>query len=325
MKNRKMVYLGLTLIALIGILGLTYAVLSFNQTGGNSQLVLGDIYMHYNETNQLVLSDAMPSSTYDATKYFEFTINGKNTYLNKDIWYEIVLNHGANHETRTERIKDKLLKFTLVEIANGVETQVVNAKSYDEINNTRIWVNTINKNTNEEVNRTYRLYMWISDSTLIGNIANADYDIDTWNEEVYASIKVSVTGDFNEKELPVTPSETILKAIDEKATSNPSCKTYVEEDGIIYISGTKDCIDFNYVWYSGKLWRITAIYPDGTMKMITDSNITTIAYGADTNFYTDENNKSYMYQWLNEDFLDTLYNYKNIIVTDYKWNATSHM
>ena len=103
--------------------------------------------------------------------------------------------------------------------------------------------------------------------------------------------------------------------------SDSSCKTKVEEDGIIYISGTTDCINFNYVWYSGKLWRITAIYPDGTMKMITDDVITTISYGSDVNFYTDNENKSYMYQWLNEDFLDTLYNYENIIVTDSKWNS----
>ena len=36
-----------------------------------------------------------------------------------------------------------------------------------------------------------------------------------------------------------------------------------------------------------------------------------------------ENNKSWMYQWLNEDFLDTLYNYENIIVADASWNATN--
>ncbi len=103
--------------------------------------------------------------------------------------------------------------------------------------------------------------------------------------------------------------------------SNSSCKTKVEEDGITYISGTKNCINFNYVWYSGKLWRITAIYPDGMMKMITDDQITMISYGSDVNFYTDNENKSYIYQWLNEDFLDTLYNYENIIVTDSKWNS----
>ena len=114
--------------------------------------------------------------------------------------------------------------------------------------------------------------------------------------------------------------------------SDTSCKTKVEEDGITYISGTKDCINFNYVWYSGKLWRITAINPDGTIKMITDEAITTIPYNpsTDVNFYdiSKKDNASYtgsyMYQWLNEDFLDTLYNYQNIIVEDSTWNITTN-
>ena len=122
-------------------------------------------------------------------------------------------------------------------------------------------------------------------------------------------------------------SHIFINDLKEKQTD--TCKTKVEEDGITYISGTKDCINFNYVWYSGKLWRITAIYPDGTMKMITDDPITTISYGSDVNFY-DISKKddasytgSYMYQWLNEDFLDTLYNYQNIIVEDSTWNITN--
>ena len=121
------------------------------------------------------------------------------------------------------------------------------------------------------------------------------------------------------KELRTPIKNAILNSVNNPDDS--SCKTYVEEDGITYISGTKNCIDFNYVWYSGKLWRITAIYPDGTMKMITDDVITTIDYGSNVNFYTDPSNSSYMYQWLNEDFLSTLYNYENIIVTDASWNA----
>ncbi len=126
-----------------------------------------------------------------------------------------------------------------------------------------------------------------------------------------------------ELKVNTTLSVPIKNAIIESVNnpSDSSCKTKVEEDGITYISGTKTCINFNYVWYSGKLWRITAIYPDGTMKMITDDQITAISYGSNVNFYTDNENKSYMYQWLNEDFLDTLYNYENIIVTDSKWNS----
>ena len=127
---------------------------------------------------------------------------------------------------------------------------------------------------------------------------------------------------------PITIQGIIKKSIATNTTSTCNNLT-VEENGTTYLSGTKDCINFNYVWYSGKLWRITAINPDGTMKMITDDLITTISYGEDVNFY-DISKKddasytgSYIYQWLNEDFLDTLYNYKNIIVENSTWNITN--
>ena len=322
MKDKKVLILGVVItVILLFTVGVTYAFFNYNRTGtNNSQLVAGDIYMHFQETNQLTIENAMPQSTYDTNNYFEFTIDGKNTYTEEDIWYEIVLSHGDNHETRTERIRDDLLKFRLVEVIDGEEEELFTNRSYNDLTSKRVWVDTIPKNTTNEVVHTYRLYMWISDNTLIGNTAEADYNVDTWNTDVYASIKVNVTGDFNEKELPF--SDEFKKTV--IANDTDTCPTYVEEDGITYISGTKDCIDFNYVWYSGKLWRITAIYPDGTMKMITDDAITTIIYGINVNFYTDASNSSYMYQWLNEDFLDTLYNYENIIVTDASWNATEN-
>ena len=322
MKDKKILIIGVVItVILLFTVGVTYAFFNYNRTGtNNSQLVVGDIYMHFQETNQLTIENAMPQSTYDTNNYFEFTIDGKNTYTEQDIWYEIVLSHGDNHETRTERLRDGLLKFRLVEVIDGEEEELFTNRSYNDLTSKRVWVDTIPRNTNTEIIKTYRLYMWISDSIRIGNTAEADYDVDTWNNEVYASIKVNATGDFEEKELPSFAADFKELVI---SSNTETCATYVEEDGITYISGTKDCIDFNYVWYSGKLWRITAIYPDGTMKMITDDNITTIVYGSDVNFYTDASNSSYIYQWLNEDFLDTLYNYENIIVTDASWNVTN--
>ncbi|MBQ8471989.1 MAG: hypothetical protein IJ501_00630 [Bacilli bacterium] len=123
------------------------------------------------------------------------------------------------------------------------------------------------------------------------------------------------------EELGVPVKNAIITSVNNP--TNTSCKTYVEEDGIIYISGTKDCINFNYVWYSGKLWRITAIYPDGTMKMITDGVITTINWGSKSTVsssdLTSAYSTSYMREWLNQEFLPTLYNYENIIVEDAGW------
>ena len=58
----------------------------------------------------------MPRETYDTAKYFEFIISENNTTTDKDIWYEVVLTHGDNHQTKTTRLRDNLLKFRLVEI-----------------------------------------------------------------------------------------------------------------------------------------------------------------------------------------------------------------
>ena len=320
MKNKKIIILTLITGILITTIGITYSIFTTSKTSKNSSLVVGDIYMHYNETNELKIENAMPSDTFDETKYFEFTIDGKNTYTNKDIWYEIVLTKGDNQTGKT-RIKDNLLKFRLTTINNGVETELLNNKSYDDLTSKRIYVDTINKNTTTEIIRTYRLYMWVSSDTKIGNV-NQDYTMEEWNK-IFASIKVKVTGDFNKKR--VENIENFKSMLLTEKTN-----TIIEEDDKIYISGSKTDVDYNYVWYSGKLWRITAVNPDGTMKMITDVPITTISYGSDVNFYdiSKKDNTtytgSYMYQWLNEDFLDTLYNYQDIIVEDSTWNITTN-
>ena len=151
------------------------------------------------------------------------------------------------------------------------------------------------------------------------NMGSNDLTIMLGTQGGIANYPIQLDEGIELKLKPLELYEAIIESVNNP--SDASCQTKVEEDGITYISGSKDCINFNYVWYSGKLWRITAINPDGTFKMITDDLITSISYGSDVNFYTSASSKSYVYQWLNEDFLDTLYNYENIIVTDSKWNS----
>ncbi len=159
---------------------------------------------------------------------------------------------------------------------------------------------------------------------------------DEWNNINSNGISFKIKVEANEGiwvEEPLTGEQMVRKAINAKinATTNSCNPIWVddmdtasdESDDITYFSGTNECVDMNYVWYSGKLWRITAIYPDGSMKLVTQNNITTIAFNVGSvNFYTDENTKSYMYEWLNEDFYDTLYNAEEFIDTTKKWNAT---
>ena len=202
-KKRLLIIIIVVLILIIGI-GITYALFSYNGTGvNNSKLVTGDIYMKYNESNQLTFNNATPTSNYVNGKYFEWTVEGKNE-SEKDIWYEIILNHGDDHETRTERLDDKFLRFTLLETKNNVTRTVLDSVSYSSINNRRIWVDTIDRNTTTDTVHTYRLYVWIDEDVYIGNLPGTDYDFDTWNDEVYASVKVNVQGDLTEKTIQDT-------------------------------------------------------------------------------------------------------------------------
>ena len=206
MKNNKKIIIITSIIlgVLILTISLTYALFTISKTSKNSSLVVGDIYMHYaNGSKAINLANVMPSETYDATSFFEFTIDGKNTTTNKDIWYEIILKHGDEVSGKT-RIKDNLLKFTLTETKNGTTTTVFDGRSYNDLTSKRIWVNTINKNTTSEVSITYRLYMWISNTTVIGNV-DQDYTMEEW-KNIFASIKVDVAGDFNEKTLSTDES-----------------------------------------------------------------------------------------------------------------------
>lgn len=194
-KNKKIMFLSTLIVGIIVLsTGITYSLFTDSRTSKNSQLVMGDIYMHYNENNQINMSGVGPTNTYDATKYFEFTVDGKNTTTNKDIWYEINLVHGDNHATRTTRLKDSLLKFRLTEVSDSTETEIFTDKSYEDLTNQKIHIDKIDKNSTN-FTKKYRLYMWISKDTVIGN-TKADYDIDTWNNQVYASIKVNVVGSF---------------------------------------------------------------------------------------------------------------------------------
>ncbi len=80
----------------------------------------------------------------------------------------------------------------------------------------------------------------------------------------------------------------------------------------------------NYVWYSGKLWRVVSIDPkDNSVKLVTQWNVASIPYSnGDPAFQT-----SYAYNWLNDTsvdgFLGNLREPEKFIKMDAVWNATT--
>ena len=155
-----------------------------------------------------------------------------------------------------------------------------------------------------------------------------------WNSLQTNGVSFKVKVEANEGvwvDEPLTGTQMVQRAIlaKQEAETNSCNPVWIDDNGtandetddITYFSGDNDCVDMNYVWYSGKLWRITAIYPDGAMKLITQNMITSIAFNA-AGQVTNANTTYYMYQWLNEDFYDTLYNANGFIDTSKQWNAT---
>ena len=107
--------------------------------------------------------------------------------------------------------------------------------------------------------------------------------------------------------------------IEEKAKElvyeNNACKTdgtTYQYMGGCYIKGNPNN---NYIWYSGFLWRIMGINADGTIRMITDENVTAIPWG-EYNTAQDWDN-SYAKEWLNNYFYPRLKG--NNIIKEETW------
>ena len=273
MKNKR---IGL-MVAIFGVLmltfGITYSFVSLTRVGkNNNMLIAGDIYMHYNETNVLTLDNAVPRKEYDPNSYFEFTIDGKNEYTKKDIWYDITLTYGDVVAGKKTRINDDLLKFRLVENRTGEEKVLFDNKSFQTINNKKIWVDKIEKDTGEEIKITYKLYMWIGEETSVGNLDTNDYKQEEWNNDVYASIKVNVSGDFVEKTLD---NKTMIEELKEKAYNNGEmiaidndsnkCESISSCEIREYrYSGVKanNYVELTDNEENGELWRIIGVFKE---------------------------------------------------------------
>ena len=200
MKNKRNVGLVLTIVGgLFLVFGLSYAFYNYVITGDqNTVLVTGDIYMNYTESNQINLTDAVPMDKEAALKLndniFKFTITGKNQ-SKKDIYYGISIVYGEEQKSKT-RLKDEDID---VYLTSG-EDVLVNANRYKSLNDTRIWVEKINAETNSYI-KDYSLRLWIDEGVTIGN-QNVDYTEEVWNNS-YASFKVKVDGNLNEMNVPL--------------------------------------------------------------------------------------------------------------------------
>ena len=156
-----------------------------------------------------------------------------------------------------------------------------------------------------------------SSNTYIVRVAN------TTGSEISIELGVSVGLDYNDLELPsnghllrkITSTGTVSEVIEDDIMN----RLNYEDPEQTFVTGSNL---YNYIWYSGKLWRAVSIdTSDNSVKLVTQWNISSISYDDNSSSFEG----SYMEEWLNDTtvdgFLGNLRSPEDFIKMDSKWDA----
>ena len=319
MNNKKQLLLsiGLVLILVLMIVGISYAAFQFTGLGKKENTITtGAITMKYTEsTNVINMTGALPTT--DKTgkvrltegEYFDFTLEGtiKGT---ENINWEIA---AEDVTTSSKKIDGKYIKLYLTSLDdNNNEKEVMAPTVYTTESSENTYtgrptgmMSLAKGSTSTSFSTKYRLRMYVDES----------YNPQGDGGDLAFSVKINAYGKTGDKMLP-TVAETLqsngLGANGVFDTSDPEQT---------FITGTNPN---NYIWYSGKLWRAVSIDPsDNSVKLVTQWNISALSYNASYNTVFKD---SYMEQWLNDTsvdgFLGNLREPDKFIKADSVWNAT---
>ena len=289
-KTKKQMYIVISIFALILFLGgTTYAWFSYRSETGEQELIAGDIYLHLNEgQEEITLTNVFPETPEEARarddNYITFSIDGINT-SSKTIYYEFILDHGTEKASPKSRYRDQDLRFDLIEVNGNNEKYLLSDVGYDSLVNQRIYVDTIDASTTTEIERQYKLRMWLSEDVIISDTAeNRTYTTAEFRNK-YATIKLIVAGDFQEKEAPkqayqliqsLASSKSYIASYTDFIESNSNYSTYTTHDQVsddapkqtvYYYTGNNAATNAN-VLFAGYCWQIIRTTDNGGVRMI---------------------------------------------------------
>ena len=319
-KKQLLLSIGLVLILVLMIVGISYAAFKFTGLGNKpNTITTGAITMEYKEsTNTISMNNALPTT--DATgkvrltagEYFDFTLSGT-IKGSENINWEIA---AEDVTTASKKIDGKYIKLYLTSLdENNNETEVMTPTVYtaESTENTYTgrptnMMSLAKGTTSTSFSTKYRLRMYVDES----------YNPQGDGGNLAFSIKINAYGKTGDK-MKVTTGP-VANVLLSGVGDNGKIDTTDSEQ--TFITGTDPN---NYIWYSGKLWRAVSIDPsDNSVKLVTQWNISALPYNADGNTAFQG---SYMEQWLNDTsvdgFLGNLREPDKFIKTDSVWNATS--
>lgn len=162
MKNKKILIITFILVLVISVFGISFALYTYNKTSSNSKLIVGDIYMHYKESNEAILTTAEDTSRF---------------YLDGTFANSIMKSQSYTSDTRNE-LSNCMDYFKYFTFDNGSTSETFCKGT-----------GTYNGSTLQEMinNNYYFGYLYDSgvidsNGTLNSNMTNQSYTNDTRNE-----------------------------------------------------------------------------------------------------------------------------------------------
>ena len=317
-KKERILIIGLIILLIIAIVGVSYAAFNYSKTGTKiNSITTGKVTMTYTESDNVIKIDKALPTTDETGKvrlkegeYFDFTVSSEivgDININYEISAKDVTDSGAR------KIDGSNIKLYLTRLKeDGTEEELMSPETYNEEVSSNEYtgrptgeMSLYQGSMNSSETNKYRLRMYVDEK----------YNPQGDGGNLTFSIKINVYG----KDGDVIPSNkgTVAEVLLSDSANN--INTIDPEQ--TFITGEEPN---NYIWYSGKLWRAVSIDPnDMTVKLITQWNISTVSYddGDGTAF-----DGSQIEMWLNDTsvdgFLGNLRNPEKFIVMDSKWNAT---
>ena len=283
-KRQLLLSIGLVLILVLMIVGISYAAFKFTGTGKKENTITtGAITMKYTEsTNTISMNKALPTT--DATgkvrltagEYFDFTLSGT-IKGSENINWEIA---AEDVTTASRKIDGKYIKLYLTSLdGNNNETEVMAPKVYktESTENTYTgrptnMMSLAKGSTSTSFSTKYRLRMYVDES----------YNPQGDGGDLSFSIKINAYGKTGDKmPNPVLATKLIMdKANAEDLDYNTATDAQKKEMWTFSHETTEQTTaltDYryigadpnNYVKFNDELWRIIGVFDtdDGTGKV----------------------------------------------------------
>ena len=334
MKKKKILFLVIFLILLIGIIGVSYALLQKDIIGSNEKIIykIGDLEVKLDESGSkdISLVNAAPQEDSDglSNEPYSFSlVNNATTDLKYTIYLEDDSDAKNKCGTDCELVPYKFIRYNL---SNDNESLKINNLS---ASSTELYTGTISSKSTDKFN----LRVWLS----------IDADNTAMNKYYFGKIKVVINqGDdycirngFNTLSdcmLVMNNHESSVEIAKQNITNKGTpdfSKTATTDEGLFMSEDDegasyyyRGAVKNNYVSFAGYTWRIIRRNGDGSIRMIYSGKTTSdtgestmIGYSAFNEKYWDPTYVGYKY---NENF--SLY--ENNETRTYSWftNTTKY-